>query len=144
VRAIGVGTAHVTFTRDGDEFLAPATPVAVTVHVLPAPLVTVLSASKFYGSPTPVFGFVFDGLANGDNPDALQPLSVDTTIDETTPAGTYSIRARTAHTPNYVFTYPSSDFVVVPAPLAVTADDRTRCTGTLRRRSRSRIAERRT
>ncbi|OYQ31708.1 hypothetical protein CHU95_21475 [Niveispirillum lacus] len=74
--------------------------------ITPAPLsVLVDNATRQAGAANPVFTARFQGLVNGDTESSLTGLSLLTSADSASPAGTYAIRAGGIANANYQITY---------------------------------------
>ena len=87
--------------------------------VAPALLtVTADPQRKAYGTPNPPLTFTYAGFVAGENASALtaEPVAA-TTVDETTPVGTYSnaIAVSGGLATNYAFQYVAADFTVTEA-----------------------------
>ena len=99
--------------------------------VAPAPLtVTADSQTKPYGAPNPPLTFHYSGFVAGDDATVLiaEPVA-GTTVDVTTPAGTYpgAITVSGGLADNYEFHYVAADFTVtevVPVRISALATDR--------------------
>ena len=96
--------------------------------VTPAPLT--LSADnqhKTYGAPAPNLTFGASGFVNGDTAASLttQP-TLSATVTAATGVGNYPITIGGAVDPNYSISYAQGTFVVNPATLTITADNKSR------------------
>lgn len=90
---------------------------------------TIASATKHYGDPNPTFAVVATGLVNGDTPDTLAGiLSFRTDATSSSGVGTYSVTPRGSSN-NYVITFVPSTLTITPAPLTISADNKTRSLG---------------
>ncbi len=108
---------------------------AVTVQngvlsVTPAPLsVSVNASARVYGDPNPVFTGTVSGLQNNDNISAAYQTSATASSN----VGTYSITATLSdpggRLSNYTVSQGSGTLTVTPAPLQVTANNKTRLYG---------------
>jgi|GEM_PF-1304548 len=100
--------------------------------VAPAPLtVTADNKSKVYGSPNPAFTASYAGLVNGDTLAALGgTLSLATAATTGSGTGTYTVTPSGLTSANYTISYVAGLLTVTPAPLTVTADNKTKVYGT--------------
>jgi len=118
------GTAHWTF--DGDtNYKRASGDLAITIT--PAPLsVTAASPSRLYGASNPTFTGKIVGIKNGDNITATY-ASVATPAS---PVGTYPIVPTlvdpSSKLGNYTVTINNGTLTVNPAPLTITADNKTK------------------
>lgn len=99
-----------------------------TLTVTPAPLtVTTVNSSKIYGAPNPAFTVSFSGFVNGDGPASLGgTLSFSTAATAASPVGNYAVTPSGFTSINYAITFVAGNLAVTPAPLTVTADNKTR------------------
>ncbi|WP_162604620.1 MBG domain-containing protein [Geomonas edaphica] len=135
VRISAAGSAVITASQPGDGYWDPAAPVSVTCTVLKAPLlIRVENKTKVAGSPTPELTAVFSGLAPWDTPASLGgPPLLATTVDASTPKGTYPITAGLGGitSANYVYSFADGTFTVTgktqsitpPVPVTMTYGD---------------------
>ena len=105
--------------------------LAGSLTVAPAPLVVRANdASRILGQTNPVFTASFIGLANDDNPAALQgPLLFTTTADTNSPVGSYPIVPSGLDSTNYSLTYSNGTLRVCDYALVVTSDNQRRSYG---------------
>lgn len=107
-----------------------------TVSVAPAPLtVTANDRTKTYGSALTLgtSAFTVAGLANADTVDRVALTSLGTDATATVLGGPYAITPSGAvgtGLGNYAIAYLPGTLTVAPAPLTITADDRTKPYGT--------------
>ncbi|MEZ3590738.1 MAG: leucine-rich repeat protein [Muribaculaceae bacterium] len=97
-----------------------------TLSVVKAPIsVGVKSASKVYGDDVPQMEFVYTGLRNGETrPQWDSPLNVESSVDKTTPCGTYPINISGGSARNYTVTqYLPGELTVTKRDLTVKAND---------------------
>ena len=121
------GTHSITATFNGDNIfdVSPSAPVSMVVN--PAPLtVTAANESKLYGQANPSLTGSIVGIRNGDNITATYA----TTATQSSPVGTYPI-VPTLVDPdsklgNYTVTSVNGTLTINPAPLTITADDKTK------------------
>ncbi len=107
--------------------------VAGTLTINPAALtVTAVNNSKTYGAVNPALTVSYSGFVNGDTAASLttQPTASTTALTGS-PAGTYPITAAGGASGNYSFTYIAGTLTVNPAPLTVTADNKTKVQGSV-------------
>ena len=99
-----------------------------TLDIEPAALgVSTPDQSKSYGSANPEFPIEYDGFVLDDTeanldttPLALTPALVDS------PVGEFSIELSRGDDPNYTFSYSPATLTIEPAPLTISADDKSR------------------
>ena len=100
----------------------------VTVPVDKATLtITADDKSKTYGDNDPVFTASYDGLKLGDTPAVVSGL--DFSREEGEDVGQYSITPSGATADNYTITFKSGTLTINPAPLTITADDKSKTYG---------------
>jgi hypothetical protein len=124
---LSAGSHSITATFGGDSIfdVSPSAPISVSVN--PAPLTaTAANASKLYGQVNPPFTGSIVGIKNGDNITATYA----TAATQSSPVGTYPI-VPTLVDPdsklgNYSVTVNNGTFTINPAPLTITADDKTK------------------
>jgi len=124
---LSAGSHSITATFGGNSIfdVSPSTPISVSVN--PAPLtVTAANASKLYGQANPPLTGSIVGIKNGDNITATYA----TTATQSSPVGTYPI-VPTLVDPdsklgNYTVTSINGTLTINPAPLTITADDKTK------------------
>ncbi|HKS36226.1 MAG TPA: LamG-like jellyroll fold domain-containing protein, partial [Verrucomicrobiae bacterium] len=99
-------TLSVTFTPTDTANYGPAT-ATVAINVLKAPLaITADDKSRPYGQPNPPFTAAYTGFVNGDTAASLDsPVVLNTTANQSSPEGTYSIVASGAADANYAVTF---------------------------------------
>ena len=124
---LSAGSHSITATFGGDSIfdVSPSTPVSVVVN--PAPLtVTAANASKLYGQANPPLTGSIVGIKNGDNITATYA----TTATQSSPVGTYPIVPALVDPDsklgNYTVTSINGTLTINPAPLTITADDKTK------------------
>ena len=119
----GVGTlasTNYSFTY------APGT-LAVTPAVLS---VTANNQSRAYGSGNPALTFTATGMMNGDSAvSASAGVSCSTGATPSSAVGSYPINCSGGSNPNYAPSFTPGTLTVTPAPLTVTADDKTKPQG---------------
>jgi hypothetical protein len=100
-----------------------------TLAITPAPLsVTSDAKAKGYGAPDPVFTATFAGFVNGDSPAVLQgTLSFVRAPGQN--VGQYAIAPGGLSSANYALTFLPGTLTITPAPLSVTADNKTKTYG---------------
>src|SRR5207245_9444182 len=101
--------------------------VAGTWTVTPAPLtITADNKTSIYGH-TPTFTVTPAGLVNGDTLTSATTgtLSFSPAADPTKPVGTYTIVPSGLSSTNYAISYVNGTWTVTPAPLTITADNKT-------------------
>jgi hypothetical protein len=103
-----------------------------TLTITPAPLtVTADNQTRGYGSSNPTLTASFSGFVNGDTRSVLSGrLNISTPATASSHAGTYSITASGLTSANYTISYAAGTLTVSPAPLTITADNKTKVAGT--------------
>ena len=91
--------------------------------------VVVLDHTRSYGADNPVFTWAFNGLVNGDTRDDIAGVVLDEGPPVDADVGEYFVDASGASNPNYDMFYSKGTVTITPAPLTITADDRTRVYG---------------
>jgi hypothetical protein len=121
------GLHSITATFNGDSIfdVSPSGPISVQVNQAPL-TVTAANASKLYGQVNPPLTGTIVGIKNGDNITATYA----TTATQSSPVGTYPI-VPTLVDPdsklsNYSVTSINGTLTINPAPLTITADDKTK------------------
>jgi hypothetical protein len=114
---------------DSSNYILVLNNAALTIT--PAPLtVTANNVSKAYGAPLPTFTASYNGLVNGDTPAVLsQPPVFATVANANTPIGSYPITISGAASANYAVTFNPGMLQVTPAPLVVTAQNKSKVYG---------------
>jgi hypothetical protein len=96
-----------------------------TVAVTPAPLsITANDQTMTYGGTMPTLTAKFDGLVNGDQPSAVNGLTL-TTVAASSHVGSYTISASGGTDSNYTITLHNGTLKITPAALCITADNKT-------------------
>lgn len=105
--------------------------VAGTLTNTPAALtISALSTNKIYGDALPALTALYSGFVNSDTPASLDtPVSIGTTATMSSPAGEYPITVSGAADLNYAITFANGILTNLPAPLVVTADNKTNIFG---------------
>ncbi len=124
---LSAGSHSITATFGGDSIfdVSPSAPVSVVVNQASL-TVTAANASKLYGQANPPLTGSIVGIKNGDNITATYA----TTATQSSPVGTYPI-VPTLVDPdsklgNYTVTSINGTLTINPAPLTITADDKTK------------------
>jgi hypothetical protein len=98
----------------------------LTITAVPL-LVHADDKSRLYGAANPVFTASYTGFVNGDTSASLTtPVSFATTATPASNVGTYPITPSGAASADYVISYADGVLTVTPAPLTITADDKTK------------------
>jgi len=133
---VGIGkTVNVTGISvngaDAANYVANTT-AGATAAINPATLTgRAGNQTRSYGSANPVFSASYTGFVSGENSSLLTgTLSLSTTANANSPAGTYSITPSGQSAPNYTIQYVTGTLTVTPAPLSVAANNATRPYGT--------------
>jgi MBG domain (YGX type)/Kelch motif len=110
VYAIGAASNDYTISYIGGTLIV--TPATLTI--------TADNTSMVQGMAVPPLSISYNGFVNGDSPAnlATQPI-VTTPATQLSPAGTYSITAAGASSPDYAINYASGVLVVTPASVRV-------------------------
>jgi subtilisin-like proprotein convertase family protein len=92
--------------------------------------ITADAKTKTYGSALPTLTATYSGFINGDTAARLTTLpSLTTTATAGSPAGTYTITASGAASPNYSITFVNGSLIVTPAALTIAADAKAKTYG---------------
>lgn len=99
--------------------------------VTPAPLlVTAEDKSMVYGAGLPELTANYNGFVNGDSPASLtERPTLSTSATQASHAGVYAITAAGAVNSNYLISYMNGELTITPAPLLVTAEDKSKAYG---------------
>ncbi|OYV76000.1 MAG: hypothetical protein B7Z74_00780 [Deltaproteobacteria bacterium 21-66-5] len=101
--------------------------------ITPATLtVTANAQTKIYGAALPTLTASYSGFVNGDTAASLTTaptLATTATAASHVSGSPYAISASGAVDPNYTITYVAGALTVTPAPLTITADDKTKLYG---------------
>ena len=130
ISLVGVGECTVTAVQQArpPTFLA-SEPVEQSFDVSPAPLtITPDDKSRVYGADDPPLTASYDGLVNGDTSADVVGLELTGPAGDAD-VGDYDITASGAFIPFYDIEYATGTLEVTPAPLTITADDKTRVYG---------------
>jgi hypothetical protein len=87
--------------------------------------VTADDKTKVYGESNPAFTAAFAGLVNGDTAAVVSGMTC-TVADGGRDAGTHQISCSGGTASDYTLTYVPGTLTVTPAPLTITADNKTR------------------
>ncbi len=95
--------------------------------VTQAPLVLIGNlTSREYGANDPTLNFHASGLLNGDTESVVSGVNLTTDATAASSVGTYHVIVSGGAAQNYALSYQTGDFVIVPAPLTITANNATR------------------
>ena len=126
-------TLSATFTpQDGTDYNDVTT--MVTVNILTAPLtittatvtpaaltITADNASKVYGATLPTLTATYTGFVNNNTASSLgTAVTLSTTVNASSPVGSYTITASGAVGTNYSIAYINGLLTVLPTVLAIT------------------------
>ena len=102
-----------------------------TLTVIPASLmITAGGKMKVYGAGLPTMTASYSGWVNSDSPGSLTaPPTLSTTATAASHSGSYTITASGATSSDYAISYVGGTLTVTPAPLAITADSKTKVYG---------------
>ncbi len=81
--------------------------------------ITARNQTSIYGSALPIFTADFQGLVNGDGPEAIANLAIGTSASAASPVGQYTIQAGGAASANYDITYQNATLEIQPADLLI-------------------------
>jgi RHS repeat-associated protein len=114
------------YTSDTPDYLDSQTASPLEAIVMPAPLTVIADGkSKVYGAALPALTASYSGWVNGDTPAVLTtPPTLSTTATAASHVGSYPITASGAVAVNYDMIYVDGMLTVTPAPLTITADDK--------------------
>jgi hypothetical protein len=101
------------------------------LNVTPATLLgTADNKTRLYGETNPVFTVTYTGFVNTQKASIVIGTLVSSTTAETnSPVGNYPITLSGQTAPNYIITYVEGTLSITPAPLLVTADNKSRAYG---------------
>lgn len=104
--------------------------VAGALTVTPAPLtITAVDKAKVYGSANPTLTPTYSGFVLGEMDSVVSGLTLSTMATTASGVGTYAITAGGASAANYSISYVAGVLTVTPAPLTITAADKTKVYG---------------
>jgi hypothetical protein len=123
-------TISVTFTPNDTNSFSPVT-ANVAINVSQAPLtITANDANKIYGDALPVLTASYSGFVNGDTTTNLTTQeTLATSASASSNAGTYTITASGATSPNYTVTQNSGTLTINPAALVIMAQNKSKAYG---------------
>ena len=121
----GAGTLIVEADQSGDINYQAAPSVVQSFNVDAAVLTFAVDNQVMtYGGTLPTLsGSFISGFVNGDSPDSLTALPTLSTVGANSHAGSYAIVVSGAADPNYTIIYVPGTLTIMPAPLAITAND---------------------
>jgi parallel beta-helix repeat protein len=106
------GTFQFTITASNGTNTATA---EVTLIVAPAPLtITADDKTRVFGVANPPLTATFTGLVNGDTPDVVTGLVLNTTADINSPVGTFPITVSGGVAANYDITFVPGTLTIIP------------------------------
>jgi hypothetical protein len=116
------GAANANYTITFKSGILTVTPALLTL--------TANNISKEYGAPLPDFTAISTGFVNGDTVASLTTaLTFTTSATASSNVGQYAIAPAGATDPNYTITFAPGTLNVTPAPLTITADNKTKVSG---------------
>jgi uncharacterized delta-60 repeat protein len=133
--AAATHTLTAAYSGNGSNFLGSSTPSGQSVAVTPAILtVTARSATKVYGATLPPLTYTIAGFVNGDTASVVSGspvLSSTATASSHVSGSPYSISisSGTFWDANYSFKLVGANLSISPAPLTITADNKTKVYG---------------
>jgi hypothetical protein len=121
----------VVYTSDSPNFAGSSTPSQFGQSVDRAPLtITAYSKSKVYGSPNPAFTATYAGFVLGQGPNVLGgTLAFTAAATVASHVGSYPITPGGLTATNYAISFVAGSLAVTPAPLTITAEDKTKVYG---------------
>ncbi len=121
----GVGVYPITASGAGASNYSISY-VPGTLTITPAALtITANDKTKVYGAANPTLTASYTGLVNGDTAAVVTGLNLSTAAANSN-AGTYAITATGGSASNYTITRVNGTMTITPAPLTITADDKTK------------------
>lgn len=104
---------------------------SATLEVTPKGLtVTADDATRSYGASNPAFAAHYQGFVNDDDAADLDGiLDLVTAATTGSPVGTYAVTPSGQSSMNYAITFVDGELEITPAPLTVTADDKSKTCG---------------
>jgi hypothetical protein len=127
----GQHSVLVFYTSDSNDF-SNSDDSANPLDQLVSPAVLTIAADNktmIYGGALPTLSDTFTGLVNGDTPatfdDSPDAPPTLTTSPATSHAGSYVIAVSSAADPNYTISYLNGMLTINPAPLTISADNKT-------------------
>jgi hypothetical protein len=126
--AQSTATGQYAFTVNGVAGISNhSATVSVTVQTPPALTITANNKSRTYGAANPVLDASYAGLVNGDTPASLTgTLTCTTTATPASSPGSYPITCSGQSSAKYTITYAGGTLSVTPAPLTITANNKSR------------------
>jgi hypothetical protein len=119
-----VGTYRIRVSEAADPDYA-VTFVDGTLAVTPAALtITADDQAKVYGAAVPTLTVRYEGFVNGDTSAVVSGLAVSTTVTAASHVGDYPVTAAGAVAADYTIAYVAGTLHVTPAPLTITADNK--------------------
>ena len=126
--AAGTCSAGVKFVPADQDTYDIVTGGIVTVPVNRAPLtITADDKSKTYGDDDPAFTVSYEGFRRGDTASVVSGLNISREAGEN--VGQYAITPSGATAGNYTITFVNGTLTINPAPLTITADDKSKVYG---------------
>jgi uncharacterized repeat protein (TIGR01451 family) len=128
---VGSLTLNVMFTPASSDYETATASVVLTVN--PAPLtIRADDKTKAYGAALPALTVSYSGFVNGDTPASLATgpsLSTAATAASHVTGSPYAIMASGAADPDYAIAYIDGGLTVTPAPLTISADNKSKVYG---------------
>jgi len=98
--------------------------------ITPAPLtITADDKSKVYGDANPALTATYTGLVNDETSAVVSGLNISTAATTGSNVGTYTITAADGTAANYIISFVNGILTITPAPLTITADDKSKVYG---------------
>ncbi|PWL30299.1 MBG domain-containing protein [uncultured Roseivirga sp.] len=130
VTIVGAGATTITASQTGNENYAEALDVEQTLIINKAPLAaTAEDKFKVYGEANPNFTVSYAGFMNGDDESTITEPVASTTADASSDVGTYDITLAGGSSSNYNIIPVGGNLTIKKAPLAATAEDKSKVYG---------------
>ncbi|MCU1617847.1 MAG: hypothetical protein JWO98_5387, partial [Frankiales bacterium] len=128
IHVLGVGSTIITASQSGNSSYSAASPLTQSLTVARAALtITSNNQNKIYGSANPALTASYNGFVNGESQSNLTTLpTLSTTAAAASTVNTYPVTATGAASANYTISYIPGILTVTPAPLTITADNKSR------------------
>jgi len=128
IDSLGAGAHTIAAVYAGDANFSTSIAADLTQIVSPAPLtVTANDATNVYGQPNPAFTASYSGFVLGQDPSVLGgtlSFSTPATAASHVQAGGYAITPSGLTSTNYAITFVNGTLAITPAPLTITADNK--------------------
>lgn len=119
---VGTYTINGADATVGSNYTVSHSPGTLTVNQAPL-TITANDAARGVGEADPVFSAIYSGLVAGDSESDFAGLTLTTTAEVSSVAGTYPITSAGASNSNYSITFTPGVLTLTGAVVTVTADD---------------------